>query len=215
MSVEMYEQPSKYFHEASLLIRHEVDVACKKHPLWPGDYVYGAAILAKESGETIRAALQYSLEHSGEAGENILTEAVQTGAMAIRLVAHLLQNPPRGVTYPSVKGAHLDVPLKKDFDWADVGQIKTEPGAISPIPSVNAEVAKIIAEREKPPPSSDVRNAFLDKIKNHLGAEYLHHVRQIETCDNATLGLLVGILQSHEELLKRYGLKQAEKGVGW
>ncbi|AXG66755.1 hypothetical protein HOU08_gp029 [Dickeya phage vB_DsoM_JA29] len=67
---------------------NELARAEKKFPNWNKDAVYAASIMGEESGETLQAALDYQQapEHSDELKANILAEAVQTGAMALRLL---------------------------------------------------------------------------------------------------------------------------------
>ena len=69
------------------LIREELDRAEKKHPTWPDDPIHAAAIMCEEAGETIQAALD--AHYAGKDAGNIKTEAIQTGAMAIRLLINL------------------------------------------------------------------------------------------------------------------------------
>lgn len=67
------------------LICDELRKARAKFPAWPNtDHVHGAAIVAEESGELIRAALQHRFER-GSIME-LEKEAIQTGAMAIRFL---------------------------------------------------------------------------------------------------------------------------------
>jgi hypothetical protein len=65
-------------------IGDEVLRAKRKHPEWQGDYIYAAAIVAEESGELIRAAVQYVLE-DGNASE-MTKEAIHTAATAVRFI---------------------------------------------------------------------------------------------------------------------------------
>lgn len=58
--------------------------ACRKHPEWPDDEIHQAGIVCEESGELMRAALQYKYEEGEYFG--IYKEAIQTGAMALRLL---------------------------------------------------------------------------------------------------------------------------------
>ena len=67
------------------LILAEVAAARAKHPGWPADdTLFAAAIVAEESGELMRAAVQ----HKGEGGslEACDKEAIQTAAVAIRFL---------------------------------------------------------------------------------------------------------------------------------
>ena len=66
-------------------IMAEVEKARAKHPTWPAnDTLFAAAIVAEESGELMRAAVQ----HKGEGGslEACDKEAIQTAAVAIRFL---------------------------------------------------------------------------------------------------------------------------------
>ena len=51
---------------------------------WPTDLVYGAAVVAEEAGELVRAALQYRFE-DGKL-DAVVEEAIHTAATAIRLL---------------------------------------------------------------------------------------------------------------------------------
>lgn len=70
--------------EAILL---ELERAENKFPSWPDDLIHAAAIVGEESGELIRAALQYRYE--GGVVEEAEKEAVQVGAMAVRFLKGL------------------------------------------------------------------------------------------------------------------------------
>lgn len=58
-----------------------------KFPYWPDDIIHAAAIVNEESGELIRAAIQFTYE-DGEI-EEVKTEAIQTAAMCIRFLKNL------------------------------------------------------------------------------------------------------------------------------
>jgi hypothetical protein len=82
MSADM---PASTLRERTVLeILDEVDRARKKHPDWPDNVIEQAAIVCEESGELIRAALQYKYE-SGTANE-CDKKAIQTAAMCIRFL---------------------------------------------------------------------------------------------------------------------------------
>lgn len=68
-------------------IVNEYERAVSKHPDWPKDAIHAAAIVAEESGELVRAALQYNYEQ-GEM-QSIQNEAIQTGAMAVRMLRNI------------------------------------------------------------------------------------------------------------------------------
>jgi hypothetical protein len=65
-------------------VSEEVERARAKHPIWPTDILHAAAIVAEESGELMRAAVQ----HRGEGGtlEACDKEAIQTAATCIRFL---------------------------------------------------------------------------------------------------------------------------------
>lgn len=65
----------------------ELERAEKIHPAWPIDLVKASAILAEEAGETLRAANTFDETRSGK--KEIVTEAVQTAATAIRLLKNI------------------------------------------------------------------------------------------------------------------------------
>ena len=72
---------------AVLLILEELRRAERKHPEWPSDIVHQAAIVAEESGEAVRAALQ--LHYEGGTKSELKTELVQTAAMCLRMLINL------------------------------------------------------------------------------------------------------------------------------
>jgi len=67
-----------------ICIAMELQKATEMHPNWPTDKIHAAAIVGEESGELIRAAIQYQLE-KGKYYE-MHNEAIQTGAMSIRFL---------------------------------------------------------------------------------------------------------------------------------
>lgn len=77
-------------HQAALaLIEMELKKARAKHPFWPGseskqDILFAASIVGEESGELIRAAVQYYGEN-GDA-DACFKEAIQTAAMCFRFL---------------------------------------------------------------------------------------------------------------------------------
>ena len=74
-------------HDILATIRSEVDRAERLHPNWPADPIHAAAIVAEESGELVRAALNH-VYFGGDAAE-MRTEAIQTAATCIRLLEHI------------------------------------------------------------------------------------------------------------------------------
>jgi hypothetical protein len=68
--------------EAETAIRNELSRAKALHPEWPEDVIHQVAIMQDESGEAIRAAVQYVYE--GGSIEAVKDELKQTGAMVLR-----------------------------------------------------------------------------------------------------------------------------------
>lgn len=62
----------------------ELAMANQLHPDWPSDPIHAAAIVAEESGELVRAALQHKYEDGMRVA--MRTEAIQTAAMALRFL---------------------------------------------------------------------------------------------------------------------------------
>jgi len=72
------------------LIFTELAKAENKFPGWPEDPVHGAAILAEEAGELMKAALDfYYGRHEGI--DQMEKEGAQAGAMAIRFLIGLAE----------------------------------------------------------------------------------------------------------------------------
>lgn len=69
---------------AIINIEMEYRAAIKKHPKWPSNIVESAAIVGEESGELLRAALNFRNE-KGRFYE-MHKEAIQTAAMALRFL---------------------------------------------------------------------------------------------------------------------------------
>lgn len=85
-----------------IAICKEVAEATIKHPVWPREPIHAAAVVAEESGELVRASLQYVYE--GGDVEAIRTEALHTAATCVRLLAWLPTmdqfGPPAKETHP-------------------------------------------------------------------------------------------------------------------
>ena len=77
-------QVHAYIGQAALDVVKEVVDARLKHPSWPGDVVYAAAIVQEESGELMRAAVQNAME--GGTIDACDKEAIQTAATCIRFL---------------------------------------------------------------------------------------------------------------------------------
>jgi len=65
----------------------ELERAKAKHPTWPTNTPEQVAIMAGESGECLQAALHF-VEGRGDI-ERVRAEAIQAGAMAIRVLTSL------------------------------------------------------------------------------------------------------------------------------
>ena len=67
----------------------ELQKAVAKFPTWPTDPLHALAVLGEEFGELTKEMLQLTYEPHKTDREKIRTEALQTAAMALRLVASL------------------------------------------------------------------------------------------------------------------------------
>lgn len=76
------------------LVLNELIEAKRKHPEWPADQVYAAAIVAEESGELVQAVL--NAHFSGTSRGHAKTEAEHTAATAIRFIANFPVELPTG-----------------------------------------------------------------------------------------------------------------------
>lgn len=70
--------------KATYQILKELNRAKKKWPGWPDDTIHAAAVLSEESGEVVKACLDYT--YSSGLLDDIMKESIQVGAMAIRLI---------------------------------------------------------------------------------------------------------------------------------
>lgn len=80
-------------------VLNELERACTKFPEWPTDPLHALAVLGEEFGELTREMLQMTYQPSKTSRERIKEEAIQTAAMAIRLLASLN----RYTYYPSAQ----------------------------------------------------------------------------------------------------------------
>lgn len=67
----------------------ELERAIEKFPTWPTDPLHALAILGEEFGELNKAMLQFTYEPGKTSTDEIKTEAIQTAAMALRLIMSL------------------------------------------------------------------------------------------------------------------------------
>lgn len=88
-----YERQQKRLGIVSEILR-ELERAETIHPTWPRDPVHQAAVMVEEAGETMQAALDFY--YHDKPLDRIRVEAIQTGAMAIRLLLNLGKNLPYG-----------------------------------------------------------------------------------------------------------------------
>ena len=68
-------------------ILQEKGYAERLHPDWPDDLIHAVAIVAEESGEAVRAALNH-IYHGGDVDE-VRTELIQTAATCLRALEHI------------------------------------------------------------------------------------------------------------------------------
>lgn len=76
-------------HDSLALILAELEKATRKFPKWATDPLHALAVLGEEFGELTREMLHMAYEPSKTSHEAIRTEALQTAAMAFRLVMSL------------------------------------------------------------------------------------------------------------------------------
>jgi len=74
-------------HEAFQLILNEYEIAMELHPHWPSDLIHQISIMAEESGEAVKAALDH-VYHGGDI-EDVRTELIHCGAMVVRCLMNL------------------------------------------------------------------------------------------------------------------------------
>lgn len=70
-------------------VQAEMARACTKFPTWPTDPLHALAVLGEEFGELTKDMLQLCYEPHKTSRENVRKEAMQTAAMALRLVMSL------------------------------------------------------------------------------------------------------------------------------
>lgn len=67
----------------------ELKRAVIRFPTWPTDPLHALAVLGEEYGELTKAMLQHTYEPHKSTREDVRTEAIQTAAMALRLLLSL------------------------------------------------------------------------------------------------------------------------------
>jgi hypothetical protein len=76
--------------ECLVMVLDELAYAKEKHPAWPADIIHAAAILSEEAGEVVKECNNVS--ENGRLGyDDCVTEAAQTGAMALRFLANTVE----------------------------------------------------------------------------------------------------------------------------
>lgn len=68
------------------MVQKELSAAKAKFPTWPIDPIHALAILGEEFGELTKAVVEATYEPWKANSEDVLKEAVQTAAMAIRFI---------------------------------------------------------------------------------------------------------------------------------
>lgn len=79
-------EPLRVDEEVSALL-NELDRAIYIHPNFPNDVVHAVAIMAEESGEAVKAALNFKYE--GGSKDDLREELIHTGAMVLRCLINL------------------------------------------------------------------------------------------------------------------------------
>jgi NTP pyrophosphatase (non-canonical NTP hydrolase) len=69
----------------------ELHKALRKFPTWPTDPLHALAVLGEEFGELTKAILQLVYEPHKSTADDVRMEAIQTAAMALRLLVSLDQ----------------------------------------------------------------------------------------------------------------------------
>lgn len=82
-TAEGVKQRTKFAIDAVLF---ELKNAVRRYPVWPDDPVTASAIVAEEAGELIQAALDVHWHKQAHKEDNMIDEAIQTAAMAIRFI---------------------------------------------------------------------------------------------------------------------------------
>ena len=82
---EIYPQS---YGKAQTAIDRELWKAIEKHPYWPVDILHGLAVIQEELGEAFQEGLDITYFNNGNT-DNLKKELAQTGAMCIRMLAHI------------------------------------------------------------------------------------------------------------------------------
>lgn len=82
-------EPTTVAGPALLQVLEELDRAHLKFPTWPTDPLHALAVLGEEFGELTKDMLQLTYEPHKTTAAKVRGEAIQTAAMALRVVASL------------------------------------------------------------------------------------------------------------------------------
>jgi hypothetical protein len=83
------QRPMVMLTEEVQAVLSEVERATRKFPTWPTDPLHALAVLGEEFGELTKDMLQLTYEPHKTSAEAVRAEAIQTAAMALRLVMSL------------------------------------------------------------------------------------------------------------------------------
>lgn len=147
----------------------ELDNACLKHRYYPVfDKVHQAAIVAEEAGELVQAALQLTYEKGKH--DKLRQEAIQTAAVAIRLLVHNMPG-----THPSGWiSEETPQPTLTAGTWVCLHNIEGYPwteGDELEVIGYSAEKNKVMCKRSLINEQSDMKVGFL--LDNFLPKEML------------------------------------------
>lgn len=81
--------PAQQNESPLLEVVAELGKALRKFPTWPTDPLHALAVLGEEYGELNKAMLQLVYEPHKTSAAEVRTEAIQTAAMALRLLVSL------------------------------------------------------------------------------------------------------------------------------
>ena len=84
----MAEYGKQFFNRCLMAIVSELAHAEEQHPDWPDDPIHAAALVSKKAEELLLVSLNSS-RGIAERRKQILKEATQTGAMALRLLLNM------------------------------------------------------------------------------------------------------------------------------
>lgn len=95
-------------------VLQELRMATEKFPTWPTDPLHALAVLSEEHGELAQAMLQLIYEPHKSSHQAVRKEAIQTAAMALRLLISL-----DTYDYRQCPQHIQDSIYWPDYDWQD------------------------------------------------------------------------------------------------